>query len=101
MQAEVNGSLSFRGVDTILVPSRAAQDHYERTLGRRTTAIPVPWDWKRVRCPRTIGPSAAPPATRSPMADADDGGGAQWALGGSARAATLPGRARGAGHDPN
>jgi glycosyltransferase involved in cell wall biosynthesis len=45
------GAELFRPVDAILVPSRFAQAHYRRTLGLRSTAIPGPWDWRRVRCP--------------------------------------------------
>ena len=45
----------FRPVDAILVPSRYAQEHYQRTLGLPCTAIPGPWDWERVRCPHVDG----------------------------------------------
>src|SRR5437667_393876 len=45
----------FRPVDAILVPSRYAQEHYQRTLGLTSSAIPGPWDWERVRCPHVDG----------------------------------------------
>jgi len=47
---EYTGTDLFREVDAVLVPSRAAQEHYERTLGLRTTPIPGPFNWERVRC---------------------------------------------------
>jgi glycosyltransferase involved in cell wall biosynthesis len=43
----------FRPVDAVLVPSRFAQEHYRRALGLKSTPIPGPWDWNRVRCPKT------------------------------------------------
>jgi glycosyltransferase involved in cell wall biosynthesis len=45
----------FAEVDAILVPSRAAQEYYQRTLGLASTAIPGPFNWERVRCSRVEG----------------------------------------------
>src|SRR5438094_25380 len=41
----------FRDVDAVFVPSRTAQEHYRRTLGLGSAALPGPWNWERVRCP--------------------------------------------------
>jgi glycosyltransferase involved in cell wall biosynthesis len=40
----------FRDVDAVLVPSQFAREHYGRTLGLECTAIPGPWQWRRVHC---------------------------------------------------
>ena len=45
----------FHGVDAVLVPSQFAAAHYRRALGLSCTAIPGPWRWERLRCPRVEG----------------------------------------------
>jgi uncharacterized protein (TIGR01627 family) len=45
----------FAPVDGVLVPSAYAQEHYRRTLGLESTAIPGPWDWARVTCASAEG----------------------------------------------
>jgi glycosyltransferase involved in cell wall biosynthesis len=52
---DYHGKHLFHEVDAVLLPSRAAQDHYERSLGLRSTVIPGPWNWERVRCPEVTG----------------------------------------------
>jgi hypothetical protein len=49
------GAELFRPVDTVLVHSRFAQEHYRRTLGLHCTPIPGPFDWARIRCRETRG----------------------------------------------
>jgi glycosyltransferase involved in cell wall biosynthesis len=45
----------FRPVDSVLVPSEFARDHYRRTLGLNCTALPYCLDWERVVCPEVRG----------------------------------------------
>jgi glycosyltransferase involved in cell wall biosynthesis len=45
----------FRPVDAVLVPSQFAAAHYRRTLGLACTALPGPWRWEQLRCPRVEG----------------------------------------------
>ncbi|HLJ92916.1 MAG TPA: glycosyltransferase [Gemmataceae bacterium] len=52
---EYHGAELFRPVDAVLVPSRFSQEHYRRTLGLTSTAIPGPWDWRRVCCKEVRG----------------------------------------------
>jgi glycosyltransferase involved in cell wall biosynthesis len=52
---DYDGTDLFREVDAILVPSRAAQEHYRQKFGLTSTAIPGPWNWERVLCPRGGG----------------------------------------------
>lgn len=52
---DYTGSELFGLTDAILVPSRAAQEHYQRTLGLDSTVIPGPWNWERVLCPQVRG----------------------------------------------
>jgi glycosyltransferase involved in cell wall biosynthesis len=41
----------FRPVAGVLVPSQAAREHYQHTLGIDSTVLPGPWNWEQVRCP--------------------------------------------------
>lgn len=41
----------FQSVDAIIVPSRTAREHYQRTLGIACTVLPGPFDPARVLCP--------------------------------------------------
>ena len=52
---DYTGTDLFRQVDAVLVPSHAAQEHYQTTLGITSTAIPCPWNWERIRCPQVQG----------------------------------------------
>jgi glycosyltransferase involved in cell wall biosynthesis len=45
----------FREVDAVLVPSQFARDHYRKALGLECTAIPGPWNYRRVQCDRIDG----------------------------------------------
>jgi glycosyltransferase involved in cell wall biosynthesis len=45
----------FHEVDAVLVPSRAAQAHYRRTLGLESTPIPGPFNFERVSCSAVAG----------------------------------------------
>lgn len=45
----------FRGADAILVPSEFAREHYRRTLGLESTAIPSSMDWARLQFPEVEG----------------------------------------------
>jgi glycosyltransferase involved in cell wall biosynthesis len=49
------GKALFRPVDAMLVPSEFSCEHYRRTLGIESTAIPGPWDWDRVVCDHVDG----------------------------------------------
>ncbi len=52
---EYDGTDLFRAVDALLVPSRAAQEHYWSQLGLSSTVIPGPWNWERVWCAEVAG----------------------------------------------
>lgn len=52
---EYDGADLFQEVDAILVPSRAAREHYRQKLGLASTALPGPWNWNRILCPQVDG----------------------------------------------
>jgi glycosyltransferase involved in cell wall biosynthesis len=45
----------FAQVDAVLVPSEYSREHYQRTLGIESTAIPGPWDPNQVLCDAVDG----------------------------------------------
>jgi glycosyltransferase involved in cell wall biosynthesis len=45
----------FEPVDAVLVPSEYSREHYQRTLGIKSTVIPGPWHWNRIRCDAVDG----------------------------------------------
>jgi glycosyltransferase involved in cell wall biosynthesis len=45
----------FAPIDAVLVPSEYSREHYQRTLGIESTAIPGPWDPNQVRCDAVDG----------------------------------------------